>query len=187
MIYLDLLLGFLWVGCFSFGGAYGAIPLIRDVVLANNWLSDEQMTYIIAVSESTPGPIMINIATYVGNSQAGFWGAVLATVAVVLPAFIIILLIMLILRNFIKNQYTQAILAGFLPCIVGIILATGAYMVLNNVYNIDKSQGFQDRSFVLTILLLIILFISKKIFNRKISPIKLIILSAVLGWGIFSY
>ena len=82
------------VGCFTFGGAYSAIPLIRDVVRSYGWLSDEILTYMIAVSESTPGPIIVNLATYVGNSQAGFWGAVLATLAVVMPSFFVILLIM---------------------------------------------------------------------------------------------
>ena len=72
MMYLDLFLGFLKVGCFAFGGAYGAIPLIRDVVMDYGWLNDEMLTYMIAVSESTPGPIMVNVATYVGIHQAGF-------------------------------------------------------------------------------------------------------------------
>ena len=69
MIYLDLLIGFLKVGCFAFGGAYGAIPLIRDVVMSYGWLSEDMLTYMIAVSESTPGPIMVNLATYVGITQ----------------------------------------------------------------------------------------------------------------------
>ena len=99
MIYLDLFLGFLRVGLFAFGGAYGAIPLIRDVVLSYGWLTDEALTYMIAVSESTPGPIMVNLATYVGSSQAGFLGAVIATLAVVLPSFVIILLVMIALKN----------------------------------------------------------------------------------------
>ena len=105
MIHLDLFLGFLRVGLFAFGGAYGAIPLIRDVVLSYDWLSDEALTYMIAVSESTTGPIMVNLATYVGSSQAGFLGAVIATLAVVLPSFIIILLVMIALKNLLKNQY----------------------------------------------------------------------------------
>ena len=92
MICFDLLIGFLKVGLFAFGGAYGAIPLIRDVVLTCGWLSDDMLTYMIAVSESTPGPIMVNLATYVGSSQAGIWGALIATTAVVLPSFVIILL-----------------------------------------------------------------------------------------------
>ena len=68
MIYWDLFIGFLKVGCFAFGGAYGAIPLIRDVVFSYGWLSEEVLMDMIAVSESTPGPIMINMATYVGSS-----------------------------------------------------------------------------------------------------------------------
>ena len=91
MIYLELILGFLEVGCFSFGGAYAAIPLIRDVVLKYGWMEEETLLYFIGVCESTPGPIMINLATYVGSSQAGILGALLATTMVVLPAFLIIL------------------------------------------------------------------------------------------------
>ena len=125
MIFLELFLGFLQVGCFSFGGAYGAIPLIRDVVLSYGWLDDETLTYMIAVSESTPGPIMVNLATYIGSSQGGFLGAVIATAAVVLPAFVIILLVMVLLKAVLKNPYVQAVLKGLKPCVTGIILATG--------------------------------------------------------------
>ena len=114
MICFDLLTGFLKVGLFAFGGAYGAIPLIRDVVLSYGWIEDEMLTYMIAVSESTPGPIMVNLATYVGNSQAGFLGALIATAAVVLPSFIIILLIMLLLKKLLKNPYVQAVLRGLI-------------------------------------------------------------------------
>lgn len=74
MIYIDLFIGFLKVGLFSFGGAYGAIPLIRDEVLSYGWLEEDMLTYMIAVSESTPGPIMVNLATYVGRSQGGAAG-----------------------------------------------------------------------------------------------------------------
>ena len=125
MIYWDLFLGFLKVGCFTFGGAYSAIPLIRDVVRSYGWLSDETLTYMIAVSESTPGPIIVNLATYVGNSQAGFWGAVLATLAVVLLSFFVILLIM------------------------GVLITAA--------------------------------FLYKRLRRKKLSPIALIVLSAILG------
>ena len=93
MIYWDLFFGFLRVGMFAFGGAYGAIPMIRDIVLSYGWLADEKLSYMIAVSESTPGPIMLNLATYVGYTQGGISGAILSTFAVVLPSFLIILLI----------------------------------------------------------------------------------------------
>ena len=120
MIYWDLFFGFLRVGCFAFGGAYGAIPLIREVALSYGWLDDEAISYMIAVSESTPGPIMINLATYVGSSQAGLWGAVLATLAVVLPSFLIILLAMAVLKTLFQNSRIQAVVRGLKPCVVGI-------------------------------------------------------------------
>ena len=132
MIYIDLLIGFLEVGLFSFGGGYAAIPLIRDVVTAHGWLDDEMLTYMIAVSESTPGPIMVNLATYVGSAKAGILGAVTATAAVVFPAFILIVIIVRLASNLVKNSYVQAALGGLKPCIIGIILATGICMVWQN-------------------------------------------------------
>ena len=115
MIYLDLFLGFLKVGLFSFGGAYGAIPLIRDVVLSRGWLEDDRLTDMIAVSESTPGPIMVNLATYVGSSQAGFPGALTATAAVVLPAFTVILLLMILFRRLPGSPAADAALGDSSP------------------------------------------------------------------------
>ena len=185
MIYLDLLIGFLKVGLFAFGGAYGAIPLIRDVVLAYGWLNDEMLTYMIAVSESTPGPIMVNLATYVGSSQAGFPGALIATAAVVLPSFIIILLIMVLLKKLLKNPYVQAILRGMKPCIVGIILATGLYMILHNCVDSSIQFSLNTTAIIMTVVLSAVYFGSGKILKKGISPIGLIGISAVAG--IISY
>ena len=185
MIYLDLLRGFLKVGCFAFGGAYGAIPLIRDVVLSYGWLSDETLTYMIAVSESTPGPIMVNLATYIGSSQAGFWGAVIATLAVVLPSFLIILLVTALLTTVLKNKYVQAILRGLKPCVIGIVLATGLYMVFSNCFGKVGAFALQWEALLITILLLLAMLIYKRTKKQKLSPILLIILSAVLGTMIY--
>ena len=179
MIYLDLFLGFLRVGCFAFGGAYGAIPLIRDVVLSYGWLSDEALTYMIAVSESTPGPIMVNLATYVGSDQGGLPGAVIATLAVVLPSFLIILLVMALLKNALKNSYVQAALRGLKPCIIGIILATGVYMTLTHAVA-DLRAG------ILTLLLAAIFFGSRPLLKKKLSPILLVVACALLGIGVKS-
>ena len=182
MIYLELLLGFLQVGCFAFGGAYGAIPLIRDIVLSYGWLDDEALTYMIAISESTPGPIMVNMATYIGSSQGGFWGAVIATTAVVLPAFIIILLVMILLKTVLDHPYVQAVLKGLKPCIIGIILATGTDMVLSNVL----PQFIPDwKALGLTAVLAVILFGSKYGLKKKLSPISLICIAAVLGMIVY--
>ena len=181
MIYLDLFIGFLKVGLFAFGGAYGAIPLIRDVVLSYGWISDEMLTYMIAVSESTPGPIMVNLATYVGSSQAGFWGALIATAAVVLPSFIIILLIMILLKKALKNPYVQAVLRGLKPCIIGIILATGVFMILQ--YSVGKPGAFSADliAVLMTFALAVLYFGSRKVLKKGISPIGLIGISAVAG------
>ncbi len=180
MIYLELLLGFLKVGLFSFGGAYGAIPLIRDVVLSYGWLSDETFTNMIAVSESTPGPIMVNLATYVGSAKAGMLGAIVATMAVVLPSFIIILLIMLVLRKYQKHPYVQAILKGMKPCIMEIILATGIYMLYNasilTYMNNNDAVGILVGG-----ILLFIYYGSRKYLSKGITPIQLLVMGAILG------
>lgn len=181
MIYLELLVGFLKVGLFAFGGAYGAIPLIRDVVLSYGWIDDEMLTYMIAVSESTPGPIMVNLATYVGSSQAGFWGALIATAAVVLPSFIIILLIMIHLKKLLRNPYMQAVLRGVKPCMVGIILATGVYMILRNCFGDLGSITVDLTAVMMTAVLSAVYFGSKRVMKKGLSPIGLIGISAVAG------
>ena len=181
MIYLQLFLGFLKVGCFAFGGAYGAIPLIRDVVMSYGWLSDEMLTYMIAVSESTPGPIMVNLATYIGSNQAGFLGAVIATLAVVLPSFLIILLVTAILKTALKNKYVQAILRGLKPCVIGIVLATGIYMVFTNCIGSILSVEFNCSAVIITAVLIVSMLGYKHFRGKKLSPILLIVISAVAG------
>ncbi len=180
MILLELFTGFLKVGCFAFGGAYGAIPLIRDVVLSYGWLDDEMLTYMIAVSESTPGPIMVNLATYVGSSQAGLPGSLVATLAVVLPSFIIVLLVTALLKAALKSPWVQAVLRGLKPCMIGIILATGVYMILRNGLVI-RDGSMAVRPLILTVLLGALYFGSRKVRKGGISPILLICVSAVAG------
>lgn len=185
MIFLDLFLGFLKVGCFAFGGAYGAIPLIRDVVMSYGWLSDEMLTYMIAVSESTPGPIMVNLATYIGSNQAGFLGAVIATLAVVLPSFLIILLVTALLKTALKNKYVQVVLRGLKPCVIGIVLATGIYMVLGNCFGTVSAITVNLQAIVITALLVASMFGYKHFAKKKLSPILLIVISAVAGMVIY--
>ncbi|MBP5469999.1 MAG: chromate transporter [Candidatus Riflebacteria bacterium] len=181
MIYLDLFLGFLYGGCFSFGGAYAAIPLIRDVVLQYGWINDDTLSYMIAISESTPGPIMVNLATYIGTNQAGFLGAFIATLAVVFPAFLIVIFIMVLLQNSLENKYIQAILGGMKPSIIGVIIGIGLYMILQNC-NLNKDYNNIDiRSVVMTIILSIIYYGSRKVLKKGLTPIKLIIISALTG------
>ena len=181
MIYLELFVGFLTVGLFSFGGAYAAIPLIRDVVLSYGWLDEDTLTNMIAISESTPGPIMVNLATYVGTSQAGVLGGIIATFTVVLPAFFIILLIMVLLRKMLGNKYVQAILRGLKHCITGIIAATGCYMIWNNCVAPLCCRPADIWPLFITIILAVLYFGSRKVLKKKMSPIMLIVVSALLG------
>ena len=180
MIYLELLLGFLRVGCFSFGGAYAAIPLIRDVVLSYGWLNEEMVADMIAVSESTPGPIMVNMATYVGSTQAGLPGAAVATLAVVLPSFIVILLVTALLTTALKNPWVQAVLRGMKPCIAGVILGTGACMILKNG---GLFPGLRPAlpALGLTAGLAALYFGAGRLLKKGVSPIALILVSALAG------
>ena len=186
MIYLELFLGFLKVGFFAFGGAYAAIPFIREVVLGYGWLSAEMITYIIAVSESTPGPIMVNMATYVGSEKGGVLGSAIATFAVILPAFVIILLIMIVFKALLKNNYFKAVLGGLQPCIIGIIAATGAFMSYKNMF-LTGSGGFLPdiKTIVFTVLLAAVFVFLKKYRNKSVSPIAFIAVSAVAGMFVY--
>ena len=107
MIFVRLFLTFLKIGAVSFGGGYGMISLIREEVLSHGWLTEEQLLRFIAVSESTPGPIAVNMATFIGASQAGFMGALAATFGVVLPSFVVILLIAALLKKVMKYAGVQ--------------------------------------------------------------------------------
>lgn len=186
MEYLELFFGFLKVGLFAFGGGYGSIPLIREVVLQYGWLTEEELTYLIAVSESTPGSIMVNLATYVGSEQGGFLGAVAATFGVVLPAFLIILLLTALLKSALSNRYVQTFLGGIKPGIIGIVLATGVVMVLGNCVVEGETFGLDVKALALTVVLAGSVIGYAKIVKKNLSPILLIIISAVLGAVVYA-
>lgn len=181
MIYLELLLGFLKVGLFSFGGAYGAIPLIREVVLSYGWIDEEKLTYMIAVSESTPGPIMVNLATYIGSDQAGVPGALLATAASCLPAFVIILLLMAVLKKCLEKKPVKGALGAMKPCVAGIVIATGLFMVFENIFGSVQTFNINIKNAIVTFFLAAALIGAKKMMKKKYSPIVFIIFAAIAG------
>lgn len=182
MIFLELFLAFFRVGCFTFGGGYAAIPLIQDAVLKHGWLTEDSLSYMIAVSESTPGPIMVNMATYVGSSQGGIAGALTATLAVVLPSFCIILLIMAAMKNIIKNVWVQTMLAGMQPCIIGIILAAGVNLSLKAIL---PGGQWDLRAVGIGLVLLGYLWVRKRMGKKKTSPIQMILISGILGMIVY--
>lgn len=186
MTYLELLWGFLKVGLFSFGGAYGAIPVIREVVMEYNWVSEEKFAYLLAISESTPGPIMVNTATYIGNEVGGILGSMLATFMVCLPAFAIILLFSMIFKNFLKKPFVAAVLDGIKPCIIGIIAATGLHMIITNCIAQGLNISANWQTLLITDLLFVVMVVYKKLRKKSISPIMLIGVSACFGMIFFA-
>jgi chromate transporter len=184
MIYLRLFLTFLKIGLVSFGGGYGMISMTRDDCLANGWLTEEELLNFIAVAESTPGPIAVNMATFVGSSQGGFLGALLATLGVVTPSFLIILLIASLFTRLMKYGAVRAGLSGIRPAIVSLILATGANMLLNLLFGINSALATPILEWRGILIFLVIIAASlgyDKWKSKKISPILLIILSGILG------
>lgn len=185
---LRLFLSFLKVGVISFGGGYGMISVLREEVLSNAWLSEEEFLNFIAISESTPGPIAINMATFVGASQGGFLGSLLATLGVVIPSFTIILIIATVIKNFINYTSVKSVLNGIKPAVAGLITATALTMILSNFFGLKtvKSEfSFDYKSAIIMGVVVLVATLFKKFTKKKISPILLIVLSAGLGMFFF--
>ena len=136
---LKLFLTFFEIGAVSFGGGYGMISLIREKVLLHGWLSEAEFLSFIAVSESTPGPLAVNMATFIGSSQGGVLGALCATLGVVLPSFFIILLIAALIHDLLKYAGVEAFLSGVRPCVVALILSTALTMGLSTLLDISTA------------------------------------------------
>ncbi len=189
MIYIRLFITFLEIGAVSFGGGYGMISLIREKVLSNAWLTEEELLNIIAVAESTPGPIAVNMATFVGSEQGGFFGSLCATAGVVLPSFIVILVIAALIRNLLKYQAVSSFLSGVRPCVAGLILATSLTMLLSKLLGftvIGSTLSVDFYGVIIFILLIVFGLIYKRIKKSNPSPILMIIISACMGALLYS-
>lgn len=181
MIYFKLFYTFFKIGLFTFGGGYAMLPLIQEEVINNGWMELESLVNFIAVSESTPGPFAINIATYVGSQVApiGILGSACATLGVVMPSFIIILIVAKIYDSFKKSKTVQGIMTGLKPAVVGLIA--------NAIISIALSVFF-PASLSLAVFKSIQFYISLAIFAvctllafKKVHPIIIICLSAAAG------
>lgn len=173
IIYLQLFLSYLKIGFFGFGGGYAMLSLIQhEVVIAHGWITNEELTDIIAVSQMTPGPISINSATYIGYVVTGsVWGAVVATAAVCLPAMTLMIVLTrfyLALRN---NAYIRGVMYGMRPMILAMIALAGAVLFTPVTFIDYKSWLIFGAVFLASL--------------RKIDPILLIVLSGVAGYLIY--
>lgn len=189
MIYLTLFLVFLEIGAVSFGGGYGMIPMMLDECVSHGFLTEEQFMDFIAVAESTPGPIAVNMATFIGSSQGGFLGSLLATLGVILPAFLIILLIAAVLKNLLKYKGVQGFLSGVRPAVAALILATAVTMGLKTLFGVGTpSFSFNYKGLIILAVLVAVGLFSKLVVKKKASPILMIVISAGLGmllYGVF--
>lgn len=189
MIYLELFITFLLIGAISFGGGYGMISIIRETILTKNWLTENQFLNFIAICESTPGPIAVNMATFIGFEKGGITGSLLATIGVILPSFIIILIVATILKKVFNNPIINAIIQGIKPCIIALILSTALIMLLKNFFDFSTfkdSFSINYKEICIFFILVIIGSIYKKISKKTISPILMIITSAILGIVFFA-
>ena len=184
MIYLQLFLTFLKIGAVSVGGGLSMISLICESVTSNGWMTEAELLNFIAVSESTPGPIAVNIATFIGSSQGGIWGAFFATLGIVLPSFIIILIIAAAAASLMKREGVKAVMNGVHPCIVGLILATGIGMLLSKLTGIEtihSAFAFDWKSALLLAALVLFSLVYRLLRKKGPSLILLILLSGAAG------
>jgi chromate transporter len=174
----------------SFGGGYAMIPLIQESVISFNWLTEEEILNFIAIAESTPGPIAINMATFVGVSQGGILGAMLATIGVVLPSFVVILLVSVFMKNLLSLTPIKAFLNGIKPVITALILSTALTLFLSVVFAIKSISSiplFNYMGLIILGIIATIYFVFLKWKKKALSPIILICISGVLGMLFYGF
>ena len=178
MIYLQLFYTFFKIGLFGFGGGYAMLSMIQgEVVTRYDWVSTQEFTDIVAISQSTPGPIGINAATYVGFTATGsIWGSVIATFAVVLPSFILMLTISKFFLKYQKHPAVEAVFSGLRPAVVGLLAS--AALVLMNVESFGSPTD-DTYTFVISIIIFLVAFIGTKKYHA--NPILMIIACGIAG------
>lgn len=183
-IYIELFLIFIQIGMFSIGGGYAAIPLIQDLVVeTNNWLTMAEFADIVTIAEMTPGPILINSATFVGMSIAGLPGAIISTIGSVFPSAIIVLTLAYLFEKYRDFPIIQGILKGLRPAIVALILSAG----LSLLFLAIRPDGivfanYKDTNTIALIIFLIAFFVLRKF---KLNPILIMFVTGIIG--IFFY
>ena len=175
MIFLNLFWTFFRIGLFTFGGGYAMLPLIQEAVLANNWVASEELINFVAVSESTPGPFAVNIATYIGSHQAGIAGAACAALGVVLPSFIVVLIVARIYDAFRKSKAVRGCMSGLKPATIGLIgsavVSIGKTVFAANGIVIDAAFWVSLCIFGVSLVLAL----------KKVHPILIICIAAAAG------
>ena len=170
---------FFKIGLFTIGGGYAMIPMIESEVMNRGWISASELANFLAISESTPGPFAINVATFIGFRQFGIIGSLVATIGIIAPSFIIIIIIFKIYEKVIGSKAVKAVLNGIKAVVIGLILAVVANLAVNELFIFygDTFQSVQWPSVVISVILIGLMVI----FRKKMHPILLILISAALG------
>ena len=181
MIYLRLFYEVFKTGLFAVGGGLATLPFLQEMSASTGWFTTAQLADMIAVSESTPGPIGINMATYVGYTTAGIPGAVIATLGLVAPSIIVILIVAAFLQAFRTNKYVERAFYGLRPASTGLIAAAGISVVGSNLFlgEVLSLGSFNWKGLILGVCLWFLTNRVKK--TKSLHPIAFIALSAVAG------
>lgn len=187
MIYIKLFLVFFKIGLFSIGGGLATIPFLQEIVHKYGWITSQDLLDMIAISESTPGPIGINTATFVGNNTAGIFGGIMATLGIVTPSLIIIMIIAHYFGKINEKPVVQAGFYGLRPAVIGLIGAAGFEVAKVSLFNIDKFLQTRVLSNLFNIKAILLFGIILFLMNRhKRHPIVYLIGAAIVGM-IFKY
>ena len=178
MIFLQLFYTFFKIGLFGFGGGYAMLSMIQgEVVTRYEWLSAQEFTDIVAISQMTPGPIGINCATYVGFTATGsVWGSVLATFAVMLPSFILMLTISKFFLKYQKHPVVEAVFSGLRPAVVGLLASAALVLMTQENFSSPTEDLY---TFIISCIIFIVAFVGTRRYN--ISPIAMIIGCGLAG------
>lgn len=185
MIYLQLFWEFFKTGLFAIGGGMATMPFLYDLAEKTEWFTAADVTNMIAVSESTPGPLGVNAATYVGYDTAGVWGGIIASLGLVLPSLIIILIISMFLKAFRDNKYVDSAFKTLRPASGALIASAGIGVITIVLFNIDlfmQTKNFFDLISIKPIILAVCLIVLTRLPKiKKLHPIIFIVASAVVG------
>lgn len=185
MIYLRLFFEFAKIGLFTVGGGMACIPFLMELSQKTAWFSEAQLLDMIAISESTPGPIGINMATFAGYTTAGIPGAIIATLGIVMPALVIVLTIAKVLEQFRDNKYVLGAMYGLRPASTGLIASAGVTVAIMSLVNVEAFKAKEWLSVVdpkAIVLAAILWLMTNKIKQtKKLHPVALIAASAVVG------
>lgn len=181
MIYLQLIYEFFIIGLFTFGGGLATIPYLKDLAERTGWFTVSFITDMIAISESTPGPIGINMATYVGNEVAGILGGILATTAEILPSFIIVALVFKFMTSFKNNPNFKYVFYGVRPAVTGLLAFVGIELLSVAVINAEMIpiQGFLASINILKAIIFAAILFSIIKFDKH--PVLYIFMSGIIG------